>query len=173
VSCVIGHICVVALCWKPKLSRLFMYASCFMWILVACYVANLAYSFQVCNTVQNKNFVFSGFNGFLENMTEMSWEYESLYPVVPAHIHNAFLMHRNNYFNVWDPHFLLWVFTCCMCGIRDTGLAYVSNSGVVPDLLLQVIFDCTICMMKVCCPLLVPFFSQWFCCDQTLVVVNK
>lgn len=69
-SCVIGHICVVALFWKPKLSRLFMYASCFIWILVACYLANLAYSFQVCNTVQNKNFIFSGFNAFLEKMAE-------------------------------------------------------------------------------------------------------
>ena len=47
-----------------------MYASCFIWILVACYLANLAYSFQVCNTVQNKNFLFSVFNAFLENMTE-------------------------------------------------------------------------------------------------------
>ena len=47
-----------------------MYASCFIWILVACYLANLAYSFQVCNTVQNEDFLFSRFNAFLENMTE-------------------------------------------------------------------------------------------------------
>ena len=74
----IGYICVVALCWKPKLSRLFMYASCFIWILVACYLANFAYSFQVCNTVQNKNFLFSGCNAFLENMTESKMFFQKL-----------------------------------------------------------------------------------------------
>ncbi|PNF24150.1 Transmembrane protein 245 [Cryptotermes secundus] len=44
---VIGYVSVLALWWQPRLSKPFTYASCFIWILVACCVANMANSFQV------------------------------------------------------------------------------------------------------------------------------
>lgn len=47
VGLVIGYVGVLALWWQPSHSRSFAYASCFIWILVACYFANLANSFQV------------------------------------------------------------------------------------------------------------------------------
>lgn len=44
---VIGYVGVLALWWQPRLSKPFTFASCIVWILLACYVANLADSFQV------------------------------------------------------------------------------------------------------------------------------
>ncbi|KDR24460.1 transmembrane protein 245 isoform X2 [Zootermopsis nevadensis] len=46
-SVVIGYLGVLALWWQPRLSRPFAYASGFIWILVACYLASIANTFQV------------------------------------------------------------------------------------------------------------------------------
>ncbi|PSN37720.1 hypothetical protein C0J52_24151 [Blattella germanica] len=53
---VIGYLSVLTLWWQPQNSRQFALYSYGVWILLACYLANLAQSFQVnLNNLRKKD----------------------------------------------------------------------------------------------------------------------